>query len=171
MQSPSAAQVVRHAPVPHMYGAQLDEVGAAQPPLPLQCEIGVYVDPEHDGVPQATPVPETWQAPAPLQAPVLPQGGLGAHRPCGSAASSGTLVQLPALPVTLHAWQVAHAEALQHTKSTQLAPVRQSAVAVQDWPRRRLLPHRLVWGSQIAGAWQSASAVHAPLHAVVPLQT
>jgi hypothetical protein len=102
---------------------------------------------------------------------VLPQGGLGEHSPCGSAASSGTLVQLPALPATLQAWHVGHAEALQHTPSTQLAPVRQSAVAVQDCPRRRLLPHRLVSGSQIAGARQSVSPVHAPLHAVLPLQT
>lgn len=82
---------------------QLDDVGAAQPPLPLQCEMGVYVEPEHDTVPHATPVPATWHAPAPLQAPVLPHGGLGAHSPCGSAASRATLVQLPALPATLQA--------------------------------------------------------------------
>jgi hypothetical protein len=98
----------------------------------LQCETGVYVDPEHDTAPQATPVPASWQAPTPLQAPVLPHGGLGAHRPCGSAAPTGRLVQLPALPGTLHAWQVAHPGALQHTPSTQVAPVRQSAVAVHD---------------------------------------
>lgn len=169
MQSPSTVHVVLQAPTPQTYGAQLDEVGAAQPPLPLQCEIGVYVDPEHDTVPQATPVPATWQAPAPLHAPVFPHGGLGAHRPCGSAASSGTLVQLPALPWTLHAWQVGHAAALQHTPSTQLAPVRQSAVPVHDWPRRRLLPQKFVSGSQIAGARQSVSTVQAPRHAVVPL--
>jgi hypothetical protein len=137
----------------------------------LQCEIGVYVVPVHDAVPQATPVPAISQAPAPLHAPVLPQGGLGAHSPCGSAAPSDTLVQLPALPATLQAWHVGHAGALQHTPSTQLAPVRQSAVAVQDCPSRRLLPHRLVCGSQIAGARHWASLVQAPLHAVVPLQT
>jgi len=150
---------------------QLDEVGAAQPPLPLQCEIGVEVVPVHDAIPHATPVPETWHAPAPLQAPVLPHGGLSEQRPCGSAAFSGTFVQLPALPMTLQAWQVGHALALQHTPSTQLALVRQSAVAVQLCPRRKRLPHRLVSGSQIAGSRQSASPVHAPLHAVVPLHT
>lgn len=102
---------------------------------------------------------------------MLPHGGLGAHRPCGSAAPTGTLVQLPALPGTLHAWQVGHAAELQHTPSKQLAPVRQSAVAVHDWPRRRLLPQRFVSGSQIAGARQSVSTVHAPRQAVVPLHT
>jgi hypothetical protein len=150
---------------------QLEAVGAAQPPVPLQWEIGVKVDPLQEAVPHETPVPACWQAPAPLHAPVLPQGGFAAQRPCGSLTPSATLVQLPALPATLQAWQVPQALALQQTPSTQLAPVRQSVVAEQDWPRRRLLPHRLVWGSQMFPVRQSASLVQAALQAVVPLQT
>jgi len=48
-------------------------------------------------------------------------------------------------------------------------PVRQSLVAAQVWPSRRLLPHRFVCGSQMSGARQSASTVHAALHAEMPL--
>jgi hypothetical protein len=55
-------------------------VGAAQPPLPLQCETGVKVEPVQVAVPHETLVVACWQAPAPLQAPVLPQGGFAAHR-------------------------------------------------------------------------------------------
>jgi hypothetical protein len=79
----------------------------------------VKVEPLQEAVPQETPVPACWQAPAPLQAPVLPQGGFAAQNPCGSATPSATLVQLPALPPTLQAWQVAQAVALQQTPSTQ----------------------------------------------------
>lgn len=82
---------------------QVDEVGAAQLPLPLQCETGVKVVPLQDWLPQETPVPASWQAPAPLQAPVLPQGGLAVQRPCGSAVLAVTLAQVPGLPAVLQA--------------------------------------------------------------------
>ena len=150
---------------------QVEETGAAQAPVPLQCETGVKVEPLQVAVPQETPVPPSWHLPAPSQAPVLPQGGLVAHRPCGSRLLAGTFAQFPALPVRLQAWQVAHAVALQQTPSTQLSPVRQSLVAAQDCPSRFLLPHRLVLGSQMSGAWQSASPAQAALQAVLPLQT
>jgi hypothetical protein len=90
----------------------------------LQCEIGVKVDPEHDGVPHDTVVAACWQAPAPLQAPVLPHGGFGAHSACGSGAPSATAAQLPALVPTLHAWQSPHDGLLQQTPSTHALPVR-----------------------------------------------
>jgi len=140
-------------------------------PLPLQCETGVNVDPLQDWLPHETPVPASWQAPAPLHAPVLPHGGFGAQRPCGSAALAATGAQVPALPDTLQAWQVLQALELQHTPSTQLSPVKQSVVAVQACPSRFKFPHRLVFGSQMVGDWQSASTVHAALQAVDPLQT
>jgi hypothetical protein len=136
----------------------------------LQCEIGVYVDPLQDAVPHETVVAACWQAPAPLQLPVLPQGGLAAHSPWGSVVPSATLAQLPAAPGTLHAWQVPQAVALQHTPSTQVAPVRQSLVDEQGWPRRCLLPHLFRAVSQIP-CEQSPSPVHAALQAVEPLQT
>jgi hypothetical protein len=171
--SASLAQVVRQALVlPHWkLPGQAEAVGAAQAPEPLQCETGVNVAPVQVAVPHETEVPPAWQCPAPSQAPVKPQGGLGVHWLCGSGVLAATLAQLPALPVTLQAWQVGQAVALQQTPSTQLLPVKQSPVAVQVWPRRFLFPHRLVLGSQMFGDWQSASEAQAALQAVVPLQT
>jgi hypothetical protein len=84
---------------------------------------------------------------------------------------AGTLAQLPALPVTLQAWQLLHELELQQTPSTQLLLVRQSLVCVHGWPSRFLLPQTLMTVSQISPATQSVSAVQAALQAVVPLQT
>jgi hypothetical protein len=148
---------------------QVEEVGAAQVPLPLQCETGVNVDPLQDWLPHETPVPASWQAPAPLHAPVLPQGGFAAQRPWGSAALAATGAQVPALPATLQAWQVLQALELQHTPSTQLSPVKQSPLVVQACPRRFLVPQMLIRGSQMSGDRQSVSAEQADLQAVVPL--
>jgi hypothetical protein len=105
----------------------------------------VNVDPVQEAVPQETPVPPCWQRPAPSQAPVLPQGGAAGHPPCGSVVLAATLAQLPALPVTLQAWQVGQVPVLQQTPSTQVFPVRHSTVDEQGWPSRFLLPHRLIF--------------------------
>jgi hypothetical protein len=150
---------------------QADEVGAAQAPVPLQWETGVKVAPLQLAVPQETLVPPSWHLPVPSQAPVFPQGGLAAQRPCGAVVLAGTLAQFPGLPATLQAWQVPHELALQQTPSTQLLLVRQSLVAAQVCPSRFLLPQRLVAGSQISGERQSASTEQAALQAVLPLQT
>jgi hypothetical protein len=142
-------------------------VGAAQPPDPLQCEMGVKLDPLQVAVPHETLVPPSWQWPAPSQAPVLPQGGLVAHRPCGSRLLAGTLAQFPGLPARLQTWQVEHELELQQTPSTQLLPVRHSLVIVQGWPSRFLLPQRLVTVSQMSGGKQSVSTVQAALQALL----
>ena len=169
-QSVSVVQLVLQALVPQTNPpAQGLETGAAQAPVPLQWETGVNVDPLQEAVPQETVVPPSWQCPAPSQAPVFPQGGLAAQRPCGSVVPDPTLAQVPALPVTLHDWQVPQELEAQQTPSTQLSLVKQSLVAVQDWPSRFLLPHRLVIGSQMSGDRQSASEAQADLQAVVPL--
>ena len=139
--------------------------GVAQVPVPVQCETGVKVEPEHEAAPHETLVLPCSHAPAPLQLPVLPQGAAGGQPPCGSAAPAATFAHEPVAQV----WQLAHAEDAQHTPSTQKLPVRQSLVAMHVWPRRRLLPHRFVCGSQMSGARQSASTVHAALHAEMPL--
>jgi hypothetical protein len=170
-QSASAVQAVLQAPVPQTYGVQLDAVGAAHAPLPLQLEIGVKVEPVQATVPHETVVPACWQAPRPLHDPVLPQGGVGAHNECGSGELIGTLAQLPALPATLHALQSGQLVVLQQTPSTQVLPVRQSFVLVQAWPRRFLLPQRLVTVSQMLPGRQSPSTAQAALQAVEPLQT
>jgi hypothetical protein len=146
-------------------------VAARQVPVPLQWEMGVNVVPEHDCVPHDTDVAACWQAPAPLQAPVLPQGGFAGQRLSGSLLPSGTFAQLPAAAPTLQAWQSPHALVLQQTPLTQLLPVRHSLVAMQGWPSRFRLPQWLVFGSQMLGGRQSRSPVHASRHAVAPSHT
>ena len=113
----SIAQVLRQVSPPHMYGEQFCALGARQLPVPLQCETGVKVEPEHDCAPHDTVVAASWQAPAPLHAPVFPQGGLAVHRL--SALPSGVNAQLPALVPTLHDWQSEQELVLQQTPSTQ----------------------------------------------------
>jgi hypothetical protein len=137
----------------------------------LQCDSGVNVDPVHDCVPHEAVVGASWQPPAPLHMPVLPQGGLAAQRFIVSGVPAGTFAQLPAAAPTLHDWQSVHPFVLQQTPSTQKLPVRHSLVAAHDWPRRFRLPQWLVFGSQMFGDRQSLSLVHVPRHAVVPLQT
>jgi hypothetical protein len=118
-QCESIAQLVRQISPLQVYGEQFDTVGARHAPVPLQCEIGVKVDPVHDCVPHDAVVAASWQAPAPLHAPVLPQGGLGVQRLIVSALPAGTFVQFPALVPTLHAWHNAHELVLQQTPSMQ----------------------------------------------------
>ena len=126
------------------------------------------VEPEQDAVPHETVVAASAQAPAPLQAPVLPHGGAGVQRFPGSVTPTGTLAQLPAAEPTLHAWHSPHALVLQQTPLVQKLSVRHSVVFAQGWPRRFLLPQRLVFGSQMLGAMQSASFRQVPRHAVAP---
>jgi alpha-D-ribose 1-methylphosphonate 5-triphosphate synthase subunit PhnH len=101
------------------YGEQLDVEGAEQAPAPLQNATGVKVVPLQDADPQVTLVPAWVQAPAPLQVPVFPQVPLALQRACGSVTVLATLAQVPALPVTLHAWQVGQLAVPQQTPSTQ----------------------------------------------------
>jgi hypothetical protein len=98
---------------------QLDDVVARQAPVPLQCEIGVYVEAVHDSVPHDAVVAASWQPPAPLQNPVLPQGGFAAQRFMVSGLPSGTFAQLPALAPTLHDVHSEQALLTQQTPSTQ----------------------------------------------------
>ena len=150
---------------------QLEEVAARQDPVPLQCEMGVYVEPEQDSVPHDTVVAASWQPAAPLQKPVLPQGGLAAQRFAGSGLPRGTFAQLPALAPTLHDVHSEQPLLRQQTPSTQNRPVKHSLVAAQGWPGRFRLPQRFVFGSQMVGDTQFASLVHAARQAVAPLQT
>jgi hypothetical protein len=114
-QSPSPAHVVLHAAAPQTYGEQLEVPGVAQAPAPVQCEMGVKVDPPHEATPQGVLTLPCSHAPAPLQLPVLPQGALAAQPPCGSAAPAPTFAHVPVAQV----WQRAQDEAAQQTPSTQ----------------------------------------------------
>ena len=105
--------------LPQMYGAQLEVVAAEQVPLPEQNAVGVKVVPLQDAKAQLTLLAAWVQAPLPLQVPMLPQVVPAAQRPCGSVAVLARLAQPPALPVTLHAWQVGQLALPQQTPSTQ----------------------------------------------------
>jgi hypothetical protein len=150
---------------------QLEDVAAEQAPVPLQWDVGVYVDPVHDCVPHETVVAASWQPAAPLQKPVLPQGGFAAQRFIVSGLPSGTLAQLPALAPTLHDVHSEHALLTQQTPSTQKRPVKHWLVVEHGWPERAKLPQWLVLGSQMVGGRQSPSPVQAARQAVAPLQT
>ena len=102
---------------------------------------------------------------------MFPQGWLleGAQAPCGSAVPACTFVHAPALPDTLHAWQVPHAADVQQTPSTQARLVPHSAVDRHTWPAR-FLPHEFVDVSQLFGDRQSVLLVHVLLQLVAPLQ-
>ena len=150
---------------------QLEDVAAEQAPVPLQCDVGVYVDPVHDAVPHETVVAASWQPAAPLQKPVLPQGGFAAQRFIVSGLPSGTFAQLPALAPTLHDVHSEHALLTQQTPSTQKRPVKHWLVEEHGLPARAKLPQWLVLGSQMVGGRQSPSPVQAARQAVAPLQT
>jgi hypothetical protein len=101
----------------------------------LQAPIGVTVDPAQLAAPQLVPAPVLLQAPAPLQVPSNPQGGVAAHRACGSAPAAGTGWQVPAAPARLQTWQVPQLADEQQTPSTQL-PLPHWAPDAQIWPSR-----------------------------------
>jgi hypothetical protein len=77
------------------------------------------VETEQEAAPHWTELDACWQAPPPSQAPVFPQVPLLGQRPCGSAPLARTLAQVPGLPATLQALQVAQLAALQQTPSVQ----------------------------------------------------
>ena len=120
-QSPSVVHEVLQLAVPQTYCMQLTGRAGVQLPAPLQDELGVNVEPVQLAEPHDTLVGACAQAPVPVQAPVFPHGvatDVG-HCPAGAAAPAGRLVQVPALPETLHAWQVPQAVDAQQTPSTQ----------------------------------------------------
>jgi hypothetical protein len=79
-----------------------------------------------------------------------------------SSSAFFTAVQVPGLPVTLQAWQVPHAAALQQTWSTQL-PDRHSAPRSHGEPSVPWVLH--------AGAWQKAPALQSASEAQEAPQT
>jgi hypothetical protein len=67
-----------------------------QVPAPVQNDWGWNVMPVHDtGMPHVTDVAACVQPLAPLQMPVLPQGGLRAHWPEGAGVPAASGVHVP----------------------------------------------------------------------------
>ena len=165
-QSPSPAQVVRQAaPAPQANGAQ-PVGGCTHAPAPLQLPTGVSVDPLHEAVPQLVVVGPLRQAPLPSHLPLNPHGGFGVQPPCGSISSAPTGLHIPAMPATLHDWQLPHAADAQQTPSTQL-PLSHSLAPAHSWPRRfsPQEPALQTWpGAQSLSPPQAALQV-VPLHA------
>jgi hypothetical protein len=123
MQSLSCVQLVLQAVAPQRYWPHDMVVAVAQVPAPEQNVASVPVPPAEvpvqDGFPHWTVVGCCWQAPPPLQAPVLPQVPFAPQRACGSVMLLATLAQVPRLPATLQAMQVPQELLPQQTPSTQ----------------------------------------------------
>jgi hypothetical protein len=137
-------------------------------PAPLQKPTGVSIEVMHEAVPHDVCGDAFRQAPAPSHVPTNPHGGLGAQRPCGSAASADTSLHVPSRPAMLHAWHVPQLPVAQQTPSTHAFPVRQSSSMEHASPRRCLSPHWFFCRSQMAGVAQSPSTTHVVLQ-LVPL--
>ena len=170
-QSVALVQVVRQALVveSQRYGAQAWGLRVTHMPLPSHC--GAWTRPRPSalqrGVPQVVPAACLRQAPAPSQTPSSPQlsGSVAVQRPRGSAMPAARLLQTPADPGRLQAWQVPQLADSQQTPSVQ-KPLAHSLPALQATPpvRRPQLPP---W--QTLGGWQSSSRPQA-VKQLVPLQ-
>lgn len=106
-----------------MYGRHAD-VAAPQVPAPSQTgSVCWFVVPLHVGLPQLVPEPTKWHdVPSmPLQdEPQAPPCGAGqAGCPVFACEPAGSVVQVPAEPKTLQAWQDPPHAVLQQTPSVQ----------------------------------------------------
>jgi hypothetical protein len=132
-----AVQGFLHAPEAQAYGAHAVPMPFTQAPVPLQI-LGVERLPAHTLAPQPVPEAQSAQAPAPSQAPLVPQveAAVAAHSSSGSApAAMGP--QVPSVPLPFlaaeQAWHVPPQATLQHTPSAQ-EPEAHCAPAVQAAP-------------------------------------
>src|SRR6185369_17820133 len=120
MQSVSAAQVVLHAVVPQVKGAQLVVTGAGQTPLPLQLAEAVATPAVQLAVVQTLVAGCSWQAPPAAHRPVLPHTGPTVQRV--SAVPAASAAQVPLVAPVRAAEQAVHAPVqalLQQKPSTQ----------------------------------------------------
>ena len=122
----------------------------------------------HDtGEPHVVLADPCWQALAPLQVPVLPQGGAAAHWPAARPCRPPAAVQVPGV-VPLQVWQVPQAALPQQTPFTQL-PLMHSAPAVHAVPfgfSAQLRFGAAPW--QVYGARQWESIEHVARQVVPP---
>jgi hypothetical protein len=116
-----------HEPPLQMW-VPLHELPSVALPVVLQTWVPVaheYVPTVQTAFEHAAPDVQGLQAPA-LQTWFVPQ-----------VVPFGFMKQAPTCPEMLQAWQAPHDELPQHTPSTQVAPLTQSAVAKQAWPTGR----------------------------------
>jgi hypothetical protein len=164
-QSASTVQVALQAFVPQAYGSHIEVVAAWQVPVPLQDRDDVSVDPVQLAVAQVVPAAYRRHAPAPSHVPSRPQvdAPWSVHWFSGSWPV-GTLVQVPAVPVSAQDWHVP-AQAVAQQKPCSQKPVMHSEGAPQAMPVGFFVQAP---ATQTLGAVQSASAVHDVLHTLPP---
>lgn len=139
--------------------------GTAQVPLPSHAAAGVTVEPLQVAPAHAVPAAYFWQAPLPLQKPLVPQVVAPASLQWASGSCpAGTATQVPTEPVRLQALQIPVQAVAQQTPCAQnpelqVAPV---AHAVPFGER----PQLFVAVLQVAGAAQSVLLAQAVLQAV-----
>jgi hypothetical protein len=168
VQLASEVHVVAHVMPLQANGAHGSVLAARHVPAPSHVRASVAVDPPAGQVGAAHTVPAayTWQAPAPSHAPVCPQlaAPWSLHVPVGSAAPDATGAQVPRADVSAQDMQVPAQAVRQQTPCAQ-KPVAHSVPSPQLAPAD-LRPHEPPTHTE--GVWQSASAVHVPLHAAAP---
>jgi len=140
-------------------------VGGVQVPVPLQTEAGAWVDPVQVAGAHCVPAAYFWQAPAPLQNPLLPQlvAPASVHWASGSCPD-GTLVQVPMLLVSAQDWQVPVQAVLQQYPCAQKLEL-QSVLAAHAEPIG-YLPQLIA--VQTLGDEQSVLPAQAVRQAVAP---
>jgi hypothetical protein len=137
--------------------------------LALQVEPPVRLDPVQVAPAQLVPEAYFWQAPLPLQRPFVPQvaAPVLVHWVVGfGGLPPGIEVQVPTMPVRLHAVQIPVQALLQQTLLTQ-NPEAQEAAVVQAAPCDSL-PQLPVVVLQVAGVAQSVLAAQVVLQEAVP---
>jgi hypothetical protein len=146
-------------------------VGVEQVPVPLQVAFGVSVEPAQVAPTQVVPEGYFWQAPLPLQRPLVPQveAVWVAHWVAGTGARPPAIeVQVPTDPVTLQAVQVPVQALLQQKPLTQNPEAQRLAVA-QAVPVGKP-PQLIVVRLQLAGDVQSVFAAQVVLQVPFVLQ-
>jgi hypothetical protein len=142
--------------------------GATQLLLVLHVEAPVRLDPVQEAPEHWVPDAYFWQAPLPLQKPLVPQvaAPVSVHWVVGLGLLPPAIdVQVPTMPVRLHAVQMPVQAVLQQTLLTQ-NPETQAAPVVQAVPCESL-PQLPVVVLQVAGVAQSAFAAQLLLHALL----
>jgi hypothetical protein len=139
--------------------------GVAQVPFPSQDAAGVSVEPVQAAGAQAVPAAYFWQAPLPLQKPLVPQVAEPASLHWASGSwPAGTATQVPSEPATSQELQIDAQLVAQQIPWAQM-PELQVVALVHVAPLGER-PQLLVVVLQLAVAAQSVLLAHVVLQAV-----